>query len=98
MVQLRGAQTGKIILTASKSRRLKARGNPGGKEITMDEIKLKLCPFCGSSVGIIGRPLFATPMIVCTNQHSCGAALSFVGVENEAEVIERWNERKENGK
>ena len=24
-----------------------ARGNPGGKEITMDEVKLKPCPFCG---------------------------------------------------
>lgn len=24
-----------------------ARGNPGGKEITMEEIELKPCPFCG---------------------------------------------------
>ena len=59
---------------------------------------LKTCPFCGSAVGIIGRPIFATPMVVCTNQHSCGAAVSYVGVENEAAVIERWNERKENKK
>lgn len=61
----------------------------------MNHKALKTCPFCGSSVGIIGRPLFATPMVVCTNQHSCGAAVSFVGVLNEAAVIEHWNERKE---
>nr|DAM02571.1 MAG TPA: restriction alleviation protein [Caudoviricetes sp.] len=64
----------------------------------MDEIELKPCPFCGCSVGIIGRPIFATPMVVCTNQRSCGAAVSFVGIENEAAAIERWNERKECGK
>lgn len=64
----------------------------------MNHEKLKCCPFCGSSVGIISRPLFEIPMVVCTNQLSCGAAVSFVGVENEAAVIERWNERKESGK
>ena len=32
---------------------MKARGNPGGKEITMDEIKLKPCPFCGGKVSLV---------------------------------------------
>ncbi len=29
-----------------------ARGNPGGKEITMEEIELKPCPFCGGEAEI----------------------------------------------
>lgn len=61
----------------------------------MNHEKLKCCPFCGSAVGIISRPIFETPMVVCTNQHFCGAALSFVGAKTEEAVIERWNERKE---
>jgi hypothetical protein len=61
----------------------------------MNREKLKRCPFCGSSVGIIGRPIFETPMVVCTNQRFCGAAMSFVGAKTEETVIERWNERKE---
>ena len=59
----------------------------------MNHEKLKCCPFCGNSVGIIGRPIFENPMIICTNQLSCGAALSFVGAKTEEAVIERWNER-----
>lgn len=61
----------------------------------MNHKDLKTCPFCGSPVGIIGRPIFETPMVVCTNQLFCGAALSFVGAKTEETVIERWNERKE---
>ena len=61
----------------------------------MNHEKLKCCPFCGSSVGIISRPIFEIPMIVCTNKLFCGAALSFVGAETEETAIERWNERKE---
>lgn len=61
----------------------------------MNHEKLKCCPFCGSSVGIIGRPIFENPMVVCTNQRFCGAALSFVGAKTEEAVIERWNERKD---
>lgn len=61
----------------------------------MDEFKLKPCPFCGSPVAMISKPLFEIPMVVCTNQHFCGAALSFVGAKTEESVIERWNERKE---
>jgi hypothetical protein len=61
----------------------------------MDKIKLKPCPFCGRSVEIISRPLFEIPMVVCTNQLFCGAALSFVGAETEETVMKRWNERKE---
>lgn len=29
-----------------------ARGNPGGKEITMDEIELKPCPFVGVKLAL----------------------------------------------
>ena len=61
----------------------------------MNREKLKCCPFCGSAVEMISRPLFEIPMVVCTNQLFCGAALSFVGAKTEETVIERWNERKE---
>lgn len=58
----------------------------------------KTCPFCGSPVEIIGRPLFTTPMVVCTNRLFCGAVMSFVGAKTEEATIERWNKRKEKPK
>lgn len=61
----------------------------------MNHKDLKTCPFCGSPVEIISRPLFTIPMVVCTNQLFCGAAMSFVGAETEEATIERWNKRKE---
>ena len=61
----------------------------------MNHKNLERCPFCGSPVEMISRPLFEIPMVVCTNQLFCGAALSFVGAKTEETVIERWNERKE---
>nr|DAJ99738.1 MAG TPA: restriction alleviation protein [Caudoviricetes sp.] len=60
----------------------------------MNHKNLERCPFCGSPVEMISRPLFEIPMVICTNKYFCGAALSFVGAGTEEAVIERWNERK----
>jgi Lar family restriction alleviation protein len=87
----------------NKNKRLKARGNPGGKEITMDEIKLKPCPFCGGEA-MLTTNLYAGIVYI---QCKCCTAMvgrkrkivsSMIGKEyfvNKEEAIEAWNRRAE---
>lgn len=50
-----------------------ARGNPGGKEITMDEIKLKPCPFCG------GEAMLTTNLYAGIVYIQCKCCTAMVG-------------------
>ena len=71
-----------------------ARGNPGGKEITMDEIKLKPCPFCGGKgVEILedgNKYLYYRYMAQC---QKCGANAKLSRTKEEARKA--WNRRAE---
>lgn len=72
-----------------------ARGNPGGKEITMEEIKLKPCPFCGGTAGAIGDGAFDEDNCFWVRCWECGAETS--AYESVEEAKEAWNRRADNG-
>ena len=71
-----------------------ARGNPGGKEITMEEIELKPCPFCGGKgVEILedeNKYLYYRYMAQC---QKCGANAKLGRTKEEARKA--WNRRAE---
>ena len=77
-----------------------ARGNPGGKEITMDEIKLKPCPFCGGEAEInVDREAVEDTekrhwayTVVCKR---CCATSGLTYLPEKAR--EAWNRRADNG-
>lgn len=67
-----------------------ARGNPGGKEITMDEIKLKPCPFCGAPAQY--KELGGRWAVECT-RHCVATRI----MADKKKVSEAWNRRADNG-
>lgn len=81
-----------------------ARGNPGGKEITMDKIELKPCPVCGRmpkvryrAFGVCGawvkvrcKPLFRREHLAVWY----GAATMELAFDM---AVEDWNRGADNG-
>lgn len=85
----------KVLIACEESQTV-ARGNPGGKEITMEEIKLKPCPFCGTSgqVQRSGKMWF----VECANDTTSCPVNPWTGYfKNKYEAITVWNRRADNG-
>lgn len=88
-----------------------ARGNPGGKEITMEETKLKPCPFCGGTKIFVGSvaeielmdkydenyDLYNSQFQVVCDSIAGGCGASSGCCKNKAAAIEAWNRRADNG-
>ena len=72
-----------------------ARGNPGGKEIAMEEIKLKPCPFCGGKGEIFRGTTYGFHYLYEPRCITCECALGVY--ETEEQAIEAWNRRADNG-
>ena len=58
------------------------------QETTMDEIKLKPCPFCGGEAEIFVSDVTDRAVVYCKG---CDAQIQIK--PNEEEAIEAWNER-----
>ena len=69
-----------------------SRGNPGGKEITMDEIKLKPCPFYGEVPIPIGHGMSSGDSIFWVRCFGCAASttlFNYTTVECDGRTIKR---------
>lgn len=75
----------------------KPRGNPGGKEITMEEIELKPCPFCGGAAKLILHNSIGG--VRCPECGVLGACFmdKFTQGDGLQKAVEAWNRRADNG-
>ena len=60
-------------------------------------MELKPCPFCGSKAEIECKRYINTWIVQCSNQSCPASYMIGMDYDTEAEAIDVWNRRSENG-